>query len=40
MLGIYEKLHDTNATISKECPWLEDGADAMLVAENYPFLFK
>ena len=39
VLGIFMKnWHDTNATISKECPWLEDSYDAMLVAVGGPTL--
>ena len=32
--------HDENATISDECPWLEDSNDAMLVAEKLKIPFK
>ena len=41
VLGIFMKnWHDTNATISKECPWLEDSYDAMLVAEKLSIPFQ
>jgi tRNA-specific 2-thiouridylase len=32
--------HDENATISDECPWLEDSNDAMLVADKLKIPFK
>ena len=40
LIGLFMKnWHDTNVTISDECPWLDDSNDAMLVAEklNIPF---
>ena len=41
VLGIFMKnWHDTNVTISKECPWLEDSNDAMLVAEKLSIPFQ
>ena len=41
VLGIFMKnWHDTNVTISKECPWLEDSYDAMLVAEKLSIPFQ
>ena len=32
--------HDDSVTISKECPWLEDSNDAMLVAEKLGIPFQ
>ena len=32
--------HDDSVTISKECPWLEDSYDAMLVAEKLGIPFQ
>lgn len=41
VLGIFMKnWHDTNVTVSKECPWLEDSYDAMLVAEKLSIPFQ
>ena len=41
VLGVFMKnWHDTNVTISKECPWLEDSYDAMLVAEKLSIPLK
>ena len=41
VLGVFMKnWHDTNVTISKECPWLEDSYDAMLVAEKLSIPFQ
>lgn len=40
VIGLFMKnWHDDSVTISKECPWLEDSNDAMLVAQklNIPF---
>ena len=40
VIGLFMKnWHDDSVTVSKECPWLEDSNDAMLVAEllNIPF---
>src|SRR5690606_19893051 len=40
VIGLFMKnWHDDSVTISKECPWLDDSNDAMLVAEklNIPF---
>ena len=40
VIGLFMKnWHDTSVTISKECPWLEDSNDAMLVARalDIPF---
>ena len=35
VIGLFMKnWHDDSVTISKECPWLEDSYDAMLVAEK------
>ncbi len=34
VIGLFMKnWHDTSVTISKECPWLEDSNDAMMVAQ-------
>lgn len=41
VFGIFMKnWHDTNVTVSKECPWLEDSYDAMLVAEKLSIPFQ
>ena len=41
LIGLFMKnWHDENATISDECPWLEDSNDAMLVAEKLKIPFK
>ena len=41
VLGVFMKnWHDINVTISKECPWLEDSYDAMLVAEKLSIPFQ
>lgn len=40
VIGLFMKnWHDDSVTISKECPWLDDSNDAMLVAQqlNIPF---
>lgn len=40
VIGIFMKnWHDDSVTISKECPWLDDSNDAMIVAQhlNIPF---
>lgn len=40
VVGLFMKnWHDTSVTLSKECPWLEDSNDAMLVAQalDIPF---
>ena len=40
VIGLFMKnWHDDSVTISKECPWLDDSNDAMLVADklNIPF---
>ena len=35
VIGLFMKnWHDDSVTISKECPWLDDSNDAMLVAER------
>ena len=35
VIGLFMKnWHDDSVTISKECPWLEDSYDAMLVAQK------
>ena len=41
VLGLFMKnWHDDSVTISKECPWLEDSYDAMLVAEKLGIPFQ
>ena len=41
LIGLFmNNWHDENATISDECPWLEDSNDAMLVAEKLKIPFK
>ena len=41
LIGLFMKnWHDENATISDECPWLEDSNDAMLVANKLKIPFK
>ena len=41
VIGLFMKnWHDNSVTISKECPWLEDSYDAMLVAEKLGIPFQ
>lgn len=41
VIGLFMKnWHDDSVTISKECPWLEDSNDAMLVAEKLDIPFQ
>ena len=41
LIGLFMKnWHDENATISDECPWLEDSNDAMLIADKLKIPFK
>ena len=41
VVGLFMKnWHDDSVTISKECPWLEDSYDAMLVAEKLGIPFQ
>jgi len=41
VIGLFMKnWHDDSVTISKECPWLEDSNDAMLVAEKLGIPFQ
>lgn len=41
VIGLFMKnWHDDSVTISKECPWLEDSNDAMLVAERLGIPFQ
>lgn len=41
VIGIFMKnWHDDSVTISKECPWLEDSNDAMIVAQNLGIPFQ
>ena len=41
VIGMFMKnWHDDSVTISKECPWLEDSHDAMIVAQNLGIPFQ
>ena len=41
VIGVFMKnWHDQSVTISKECPWLEDSYDAMLVSEKLSIPFQ
>ena len=41
VIGLFMKnWHDDSVTISKECPWLEDSNDAMMVAEKLGIPFQ
>ena len=41
VIGLFMKnWHDDSVTISKECPWLEDSNDALLVAEKLGIPFQ
>lgn len=41
VIGIFMKnWHDTEVTISEDCPWEEDGKDALLVAEKLGIPFQ
>ncbi len=41
VIGLFMKnWHDDSVTISKECPWLEDSNDAMIVAEKLGIPFQ
>jgi tRNA-uridine 2-sulfurtransferase len=41
VIGMFMKnWHDDSVTISKECPWLEDSHDAMMVAEKLGIPFQ
>jgi len=41
VIGIFMKnWHDESVTISKECPWLEDSYDAMMVSEKLSIPFQ
>jgi tRNA-uridine 2-sulfurtransferase len=41
VIGMFMKnWHDDSVTISKECPWLEDSNDAMIVAEKLDIPFQ
>ena len=41
VIGLFMKnWHDDSVTISKECPWLEDSHDAMIVAEKLGIPFQ
>ena len=40
VIGLFMKnWHDESVTISKECPWLDDSNDAMIVAQNLKIPF-
>ena len=41
VLGVFMKnWHDESVTVSKECPWLEDSYDAMIVSEKLSIPFQ
>jgi len=41
VIGLFMKnWHDESVTISKECPWLDDSNDAMIVAQNLKIPFQ
>ena len=41
VIGLFMKnWHDDSVTISKECPWLEDSNDALIVAEKLGIPFQ
>jgi tRNA-uridine 2-sulfurtransferase len=41
VIGLFMKnWHDESVTISKECPWLQDSNDAMLIAQKLGIPFK
>ena len=41
VIGLFMKnWHDESVTISKECPWLEDSYDAMIVSEKLSIPFQ
>ena len=41
VVGVFMKnWHDSSVTISKDCPWLEDSYDAMLVCEKLSIPFQ
>ena len=41
VIGIFMKnWHDESVTVSKECPWLEDSYDAMIVSEKISIPFQ
>ena len=41
VVGVFMKnWHDDSVTISNECPWVEDGYDAMIVAEKLSIPFQ
>ncbi len=41
VIGLFMKnWHDESVTISKECPWLQDSNDAMLIAQKLEIPFK
>ena len=41
MIGMFMKnWHDDSVTISKECPWLDDSNDAMIVAQHLGIPFQ
>ena len=41
VVGVFMKnWHDESVTVSKECPWLEDSYDAMIVSEKLSIPFQ
>jgi tRNA-specific 2-thiouridylase len=41
VIGLFMKnWHDDSVTISKECPWLDDSNDALIVAEKLRIPFQ
>ena len=41
VIGVFMKnWHDESVTISKECPWLEDSYDAMIISEKLSIPFQ
>ena len=41
VIGLFMKnWHDESVTISKECPWLDDSNDAMIIAQNLKIPFQ
>src|SRR5688500_20205592 len=41
VIGMFMKnWHDDSVTISKECPWLDDSNDAMIVAQHLGIPFQ
>ena len=41
VMGLFMRnWHDSDATLESDCPWIEDGKDAMLVAEKLGIPFQ